>query len=82
MATLRDEIEAFQQMRQRLEADYMGLWVLIHDQRLVATFDTFELAADDAVQRFGSGPFLIRQVGASPMTLPVSVMYPWPHAER
>jgi hypothetical protein len=27
------------------------------------------------VQKFGSGPYLIRQVGASPIVLPASVMY-------
>lgn len=82
VATLSDEIEAFQGMQRRLEIDHMGLWVLIHDRRLVGAFDTFQLAADDAVRKFGSGPFLIRQVGTSTLTLPISVMYPWPNAER
>ena len=80
MADLRKEIEAFQQMQGRLEADHMGRWVLIHDCQLVGAFESFQLAADDAVRKFGGGPFLIRQVGALPMALPISVMLPWPNA--
>jgi len=82
MADLRDEIEAFQRMQRQLEADHMDRWVLVHDGQFIGAFETFELAANDAVRKFGSGPFLIRQVGAPPATLPISVMYPWPHAEH
>ena len=82
MADLRDEIEAFQQMQAELEGKHTGRWALVHDRQLIGTFESFELAADEAVQKFGRGPFLIRQVGASPTTLPISVMYPWPNAER
>jgi hypothetical protein len=82
MADLRDEIEAFQRMQRQLEADYMHRWVIVHDRQLVGAFETFELAANEAVRKFGSGPFLIRQVGAPATTLPISVMYPWPHAEH
>jgi len=49
--------------------------VLFHDESFVAVYDFFEDAAEDAVRRFGRGPYLIRQVGAPPVTLPASVMY-------
>jgi hypothetical protein len=42
---------------------------------LIGTYETFDQAARDAVRRFGRGPYLIRQVGSSPITLPESVMY-------
>lgn len=70
-----DEIEAFREMQSKLEAEHLGRWVLVHGRSLIAVFDSFEAAADTAVGRFGSGPYLIRQVGAPPITLPVSVMY-------
>jgi len=82
MADLREEIEAFQQMQKQLEAEHMDRWVLVHDGQLIGSFESFEAAANEAVQKFGSGPFLIRQVGALPTTLPISVMYAWPNAER
>ena len=75
MSGITDEIEAFEQMQRELESDHRGRWVLIRDRRLIDTYDSFEFAADDAVRRFGSGPYLIRQVGAPAITLPVSVMY-------
>jgi predicted aspartyl protease len=75
MAEIDTEIAAYELMRDDLEAHKMGKWVLIHDQKLVGTFDTFENAAKEATTRFGRGPYLISQVGASPIVLPASVMY-------
>lgn len=82
MAELQNEIDAFQRMQAQLEAEHMHRWVVLHDGQLIGVFESFELAADEAVQKFGRGPFLIRQVGAPPTTLPISVMYAWPNAER
>jgi hypothetical protein len=68
-------------MLPKLEADYMDRWVLIHDGEFIEAFDSFDLAAGEAVKRFGRGPFLIRQIGAHADPLPVSVVYPWPNAQ-
>jgi hypothetical protein len=75
MAELSEEIAAYEQMRGDLEAKHLGKWVLVHDKTLVGIYDTFEAAADVAVRKFGRGPYLIRQIGAPPLTLPASVMY-------
>ncbi len=75
MSNLIKELEAYEKMRGGLETEHVGEWVLIHDQKLVALYQSFEAAAEDAVRRFGSGPYLIRQVGAPPITLSASVMY-------
>ncbi len=75
MAELDQEIAAYSGMSAELEAHHMGKWVLVHDLNLIGIFDSFEGAAEDAVRRFGRGPYLIRQVGAPPVTLPASVMY-------
>ena len=80
MATLKQEIVAFEQMRDDLETEYPGKWVVVRDQQLIGTYDSFEIAANDAVRQFGRGPYLIRQVGAGPMTLPASVLYRPTHA--
>jgi hypothetical protein len=52
MADLDQEIAAYQEMRDSLEAKHTGKG-----------------------DQFGSGPYLIRQVGAPPVTLPASVVY-------
>ena len=75
MATLDEEIAAYDGLRPELEANHMGKWVLVHDRQLVAIYDSFEITAEDAVRLFGRGPYLIRQVGAPPIVLPASVMY-------
>lgn len=80
MADLDQEIAAYERMQQNLEAHHMGQWVLVHYEQLISVYDSFERAAEDAVQRFGRGPFLIRQVGAPPVTLPASVMFRVDHA--
>ena len=73
--SLRDQIAAYDEMRDVLERDHYREWVVFHDGALVDTYSSFEAAADDAVVRFGRGPYLIRQVGAPPVRLPSSVQY-------
>ena len=75
MSTLTEEISAYEGMQRTLEVDHFGKWVVIHNKKLVDLYDSFESAAEDAVERFGSGPYLIRKVGAAPVTLPASVLY-------
>jgi hypothetical protein len=75
MAKIEEELEAYEKVEKELEADNKGKWVLFHDKKLVGTYESFELAAEDAVKQFGRGPYLIRQVGAPPVVLPASVMY-------
>ena len=75
MADIDKELAAYEEKRAELEAQHMGKWVLIRGGTLVGVFDSMEAAAKDAVERFGRGPYLIRQVGAPPVTLPASVMW-------
>jgi hypothetical protein len=75
MADINQEIEAYNQMKAELEANHMGKWVLMYEREVIGIFDSIEAAADVAVQRFGRGPYLIRQIGAPPVTLPASYMY-------
>ena len=75
MADLDSEIQAYDKMRAALEAHHMGKWVLVHEGELIGVYDSMESTAEEAVCRFGAGPYLIRQVGATSITLPASVMY-------
>lgn len=80
MDKIDKDIKEYNKMREDLEIRHMGKWVLIHDCNLIKVYDSFESAAEDAVAKFGKGPFLIRQVGAPPITLSASVMYNITHA--
>ena len=75
MAELDQEISAYEILKPELESHHMGKWVIVHNQKLVSICESFEQAAEEAVRKFGRGPYLIRQVGAPPVTLPASVMY-------
>ena len=75
MANVKQDIAAFEAMELDLVATHPGDWALVHDQKLVGTYPTFDEAAREAVSRFGRGPYLIRQIGAPPVTLPASVLY-------
>ena len=75
MSALTKEIAAYERMRNELETDHLGKWALVHDEALVAVYTTFEEVAAEAVRQFGRGPYLIREIGAAPMTLPASVLY-------
>ncbi len=75
VATLSSQIAAYEEMRDVLETDHFGTWVVFHGGKLVGAYESFEEAAQDAVHRFGRGPYLIRRVGAPPINLPASVQY-------
>jgi hypothetical protein len=75
MADIDSEIAAYENMRGELEAQHTGKWVLVHNRQVIGVFDTSDEAAVSAVRQFGAGPYLIRQIGAPPITLPASVMY-------
>jgi len=74
MATLHDDIAAYDTMSGELELDHFGKWVVFHDAAVSGFFEDFQAAATAAVKRFGRGPYLIRQIGAPPAMLPMSVL--------
>ncbi len=81
MGGLQREIAAYDRMRDYLETDHFGEWVVVHDEQLVGTYETFEAAAEEARQRLSRGPCLIRRAGAPPLTLPPYVLYRHLHGQ-
>ncbi len=67
-------------MRADLENRHFGEWILVFGEKLIGVFSSFDEAARVAVRDFGRGPYLIRQVGAPPVTMPASVIYNLQHA--
>lgn len=72
---LSGNIAAYDELRSELEMDHNGEWVVIHDRKVSGYFGSMEEATQHAVEKHGSGPYLIRQIGAPPITLPTSVLY-------
>ena len=75
MTNLSQDIAAYEVMRADLEAAHNGEWAVVHDRELICVFPTFDEAATTAIQKFGRGPYLIRQIGAAALNLPASVMF-------
>jgi hypothetical protein len=72
---LAKEIAAYEAQLSDLEKNHPGKFVVFKDEKLVGAWDTLNAAASAAVAQFGRGPYLIRQVGAPPPTLPASVFF-------
>jgi hypothetical protein len=73
--SLATEMKTFDARRSDLERTYFGKFVVVKGEEVIGAWDTLGAAADEAVRRFGRGPYLIRQVGAPPVTLPASVLF-------
>lgn len=80
MTALRRDIAAYEQARTRLENEHRGEWAVFHSGDLVGVFSDFEGAATEAVERFGSGPYLIRQIGVEKIQLSSTMMFRPSHA--
>ena len=74
MTTLDQEIEAYDRMRSDLEQAHFNKWVVVRDGEVAGVFDGPEESIKFAAERFGRGPYLIRQVGAPPARLPASAL--------
>lgn len=64
MTVLHDDIASFERMKGELEADHPSAWVVFRNGDYIDAYADFEAAASAAVERFDSGPYLIRQLGA------------------
>jgi hypothetical protein len=78
--TLDREIAVYDRERERLEREHRGKFVLVRGDEIVGTFDTFQAAADEAVRRFGRGPYLIRHVSDEKLGISPAVLYGLIHA--
>ena len=73
-ATLESNIAAFEAQRGKLECEHLGKWVVFYNEELIGIYADLEDAAQAALDRFGRGPYLIRQITNTPTRLPISLM--------
>ena len=74
LATLDENIEAYERRRDEMEARYRDQWVVFVDREFVEAFDDFQEAAMMAIRRWGRGPYLIRLVGEEPRVIPMALI--------
>ncbi len=68
------QIAAYEGMQEKLESEHFAKWVVFHDEQFIGAYQEIDDAAREAHRRFGDDPYLIRQVGAPPITVPVSAL--------
>lgn len=59
---LERELEHFLSIKEELLKHYKGQFVLIKDKEVIGTYTTWEEAFNEAVEKFGNVPFLIKPV--------------------
>ena len=64
------QAECYAASLEEMEAKHMGKWVVFHDEKFVGAYDSLEEAEIDAYRQFGDDPYMTRQVGAPPVSLP------------
>jgi hypothetical protein len=59
---LDTELKTYEQNRERLLEESEGKYVLIHDNRILGTFESEMDAINAGYERLGNVPFLVKQV--------------------
>ena len=80
MSALRDDIAAYDRARSELEAKHRGCWAVFHAGQFVGVYPEFEAAASETIERFGDGPYLIRQIGVEAIPLSSAMVFRPAHA--
>ncbi len=80
MSVLGDDIAAYDQARTDLESKHGGQWAVFHAGGFIGVYTEYETAAAEAVERFGAGPCLIRQIGVEAIQLSSAMIFRPAHA--
>jgi len=62
---LEKEIHAYEERREELERQHNGKYVVFSGDTLIGIFDNLDSASQAAIEKYGRGPYLIRQIGES-----------------
>jgi hypothetical protein len=58
------DIAAFEKLREELERTHLDEFALFFEGKFIAVFPNFDSAGRAAIARFGSGPYLIQEIGS------------------
>lgn len=67
------ETDLYKQRMEQFVQEHNREWVVIHKKEIAGFYQDFQEAAANAIQRFGRGPYLIKQIGAPQTSMPQSV---------
>ena len=72
---LARELALYEAYRHGFEEKHRWEWIVIHGEEVVGFYTDFQDAAEVTVERYGRGPYLIRQIGVPRPSLPSSVRF-------
>ena len=63
-------MDAYRSIREELEKECLGRWVIIHEGQVQGDFESFE-SAEEAAEAIGLHPmlYLVKQVGVEPLII-------------
>lgn len=70
MASLADQIKAYEATLPQLKAEHGSKWAVLVDCTFKGAFDGYEQASHFARESFPSGGYLIRHMDEEPVTAP------------
>ena len=73
MRALEQETAVFESRRDEFERDHNLKWVVIHGDEIAGFFPDLQQAARVAIDRYGRGPYLIKQIGEPDPPIPLSL---------
>ena len=80
MATLEENVAAYEKMLEALETHHMHQWVVIYDKVFIDTFPDFQETAHKAVTQFGPGSYHIKRIGEPPLQIAPALRFFLTHA--
>lgn len=75
LAELRQNIEAYQLMKEDLVREHLGRIALFHDGHLIAIYNDHGDAYDIGCEKFGLGNFSLKRIGEQPASLGAATLY-------
>ena len=72
---LSRETALYERRKAEFEREHHWEWVVIRGDDVVGFYSDLQDAAEVAVERFGRGPYLVRQIGVPKQALPASVLF-------
>ena len=82
VATLSENIAAYEEMQAQLEAERWGEFAVFYDRVFRGTFKDFRDAVEFAIGRWDRGPFLVREVGRPRIVDAPMIQYHASYAKR
>ena len=75
MSALERETAIFESRRAEFEKDHYMKWVVIYGEEVAGFFSDLQEAAEVAIDRYGRGPYLIKQIGEPDSPIPLSLFH-------